>query len=152
MKYKIIILLLLTSCTNYVYNSKNNLSYSAKGFAFIETNSLSSVNANKLSLSHNKLKLGTKMRITNPENKIFIEAIIVKKTKYDDFYKVLVSQSIAKKLDLDFDVPYVEINEIKRNKSFVARKAVTQVEEKTIANVPTTFSEAALSNIVDIIE
>jgi rare lipoprotein A (peptidoglycan hydrolase) len=134
MKYKIIILLLLTSCTNYVYDSKNNLSYSAKGFAFIETNSLSNVNANKLSLSHNKLKLGTKMRITNPENKIFIESIIVKKIKYDDFYKVLVSQSIAKKLDLDFDFPYVEINEIKRNKSFVARKAVTQAEEKTIAN------------------
>ena len=35
---------------------------------------------------------------------------------------------------MSFEFPYVEINEIKSNKSFVAKKAVTDIEEKKIAN------------------
>ena len=63
-----------------------------------------------------------------------IEVVIKEKIKYDDFYKVLISVNVAKKLKLNLNFPYVEINEIKKNKSFVAKKAITQNIEKKIAN------------------
>ena len=56
MKYKIIFLLLLTSCISSEYNSKNNFTYTSKGFAYIDFK-------DNFSVSHNKLKLGTKIRI-----------------------------------------------------------------------------------------
>ena len=46
----------------------------------------------------------------------------------------MISKSIADELDLSFEFPFVEINEIKSNKSFVAKKAITDSEEKKIAN------------------
>ena len=78
--------------------------------------------------------MGTKLKIINPQNKKSFEASIQKKIKYDDFYKVLISKNIAEELNLSFEFPYVEINEIKSNKSFIAKKAITDIEEKKIAN------------------
>ena len=78
--------------------------------------------------------MGTKLKIINPQNKKSFEASIQKKIKYDNFYKVLISKNIAEELDLSFSFPFIEINEIKSNKSFVAKKAVTDLEEKNIAN------------------
>ena len=134
MKYKIILLFFLTSCANSTYMSKNNFTHSAKGFAFIESILPSTITENEFYISHNKLKKGTKIRITNPENEEFIVAVINKKINYDNFYKVLISESIAKKLNLNVNFPYVEINEIKTNKSFIAKKAITENIEKKIAN------------------
>ena len=133
MKYKIIFFLLFTSCVNGTYAGKNNSAYNAKGFAYIEEK-FSRNHDKKILISHNKLKIGTKIRISNPTNKKFIEAIIKKKIEYDNFYKVLISWDIAKSLDLDLNFPYIEIIEIKVNKSFVAKKAITENIEKKIAN------------------
>ena len=52
----------------------------------------------------------------------------------DGFYKALISKSVAEKLELSLEFPFIEINEIKSNKSFVAKKATTDIEEKKIAN------------------
>ena len=133
MKYKIFLFFFLTSCINSTYTANNSFTYSSKGFAFIENQSSSTVN-NNFFVSHNKLKSGTKLRIVNPSNKKSIEAIIKKKIKFDDFYKVLISADIAKFLKLNISFPYVEITEIKKNKSFIAKKAITQNVEKKIAN------------------
>jgi len=135
MKYKLIILLfLLTSCANYSSNFEKRPGYSASGFAYIEKKTNSSLKNNNIFISHNKLKIGTKIRITNPVNKKFLEVIVKKKIIYDNFYKVLISKTIAKKLGLSLEFPFVEINEIKLNKSFVAKKAITDSAEKKIAN------------------
>jgi hypothetical protein len=134
MKYKIILLFFLTSCANSSYMSKNNFTHSAKGFAFIESILPTTITENEFYISHNKLKKGTKIRITNPENEKFIVAVINKKINYDNFYKVLISESIAIKLNLNVNFPYIEINEIKTNKSFIAKKAITENIEKKIAN------------------
>ena len=72
--------------------------------------------------------------ISNPSNLSFVEVIIKKKIKYEDFYKVLISESVAKKLLLDLSFPYVEVTEVKLNKSFIAKKAITENVEKNIAN------------------
>jgi predicted nucleic-acid-binding Zn-ribbon protein len=135
MKYKFIILsFLLTSCANYSSNFEKKPGYSASGFAYIEKNTSLSVKSDNFFISHNKLKTGTKIRIINPINKKSLEVIMKKKISYDNFYKALISKSIAEKLDLSLEFPFVEINEIKLNKSFVAKQAVTDIAEKKIAN------------------
>ena len=133
MKYKIVLFCLLTSCVNNTYLSKNSFTYSAKGFAKIENRTFTNLENNSF-VSHNKLKLGTKILLINPINGKSLEKIVKKKIKYDNFYKVLISEDIVKELNLDVDFPYVEINEIKNNKSFIAKKAITQNIEKKIAN------------------
>jgi len=133
MKYKIFFIFLLTSCINNTYQGKNSFTYSAKGFAEIENTTFTNFEENFL-VSHNKLKLGTKIRLTNPINKKSFETVIKKKAKHDTFYKVIISKNIAEDLKLDLNFPYLEVNEIKTNKSFVAEKAVTENIEKKIAN------------------
>ena len=133
MKYKIIFLFFLTSCINNTYLDKGSFTYSAKGFAKIENHSFSNLD-NNFYVSHNKLNLGTKIMLTNPANGKSLEMNIKKKVKYNNFYKVLISKDIAEKLNLDLNFPYIEINEVKINKSFIAKKAVTENIEKTIAN------------------
>ena len=133
MKYKFILLLFLVSCVNYS-NIERKSGYSSSGFAYIENNITSNFENDNFFISHNKLKTGTKIKITNPDNNKSLEIIIKKKIKYENFYKILISPSIAKLLDLSSEFPFVEINEIKSNKSFIAKKAVTDLEEKQIAN------------------
>ena len=135
MKYKLIIFFFfIISCTNYSSNHEKKSGYSGSGFAYIEKKISSNLGNDEFFISHNKLRVGKKLRITNPENNKSLEIIIKKKIKYDNFYKVLISKSIVEKLELSMEFPFVEINEIKSNKSFVAKKAVTQNEEKKIAN------------------
>ena len=135
MIYKFVILsFLLTSCANYSANFEKKPGYSASGFAYIEKNTSLNLKSDNFFISHNKLKTGTKIRIINPVNKKSLEVIMKKKIAYDNFYKALISKSIAEKLNLSLEFPFVEINEIKLNKSFVAKKAVTDNAEKKIAN------------------
>jgi hypothetical protein len=135
MKYKLIILFFFfISCTNNFGSYEKSPGYFASGFAYIEKNTPSSLENNNFFVSHNRLKIGTKIKITNPENNRFIESTIKKKIKYDNFYKILLSENLAKKLNLSYEFPYVEVNEIKLNESFVAKKAITDNEEKKIAN------------------
>ena len=134
MKFSIIFFLILSSCANYGNYDKKNFIYSAKGFAYVEKSIPLNEKDDNFYISHNSLKPGTKIRITNPENQEFLISAIKKGVKYDNFYKVLISTNVAKTLKLNFNFPYVEINEIKKNKSFIAKKAVTDNAEKKIAN------------------
>ena len=135
MKYKLIaFFFLITSCANYAANFEKKPGYSASGFAYIAISTPPSLENDNFFISHNKLKAGTKIRITNPLNKKSLEATIKKKIKYHNFYKALICKSIAEKLDLSLEFPFVEVNEIKLNKSFIAKKAVTDSAEKNIAN------------------
>ena len=133
MKYKIILIFLLTSCIQTSYEGKKNFLYSAKGFAKIENQSFFDL-GNGSFVFHDKLNSGTKIRLINPDNGKSLEIVVIKKIKYDNFYKVLISENIVKELGLDPKFPYVEINEIKKNKSFIAKKAITETVEKNIAN------------------
>ena len=128
MKYKIILFFLLTSCINNTYVGKSEYVYSAKGFAKIENQPSS--DSDNFYVFHNKLKPGTKIRVTNPTNGKSLEKIIKKKVDYNNFYKVLISEDFARELNLDFNFPYVEISEIKINKTFIAKKAITENVEK----------------------
>ncbi len=134
MKYKLIFLFFLVSCVNQSYNLGKKSGYSASGFAYIQKDIPIYFEKEKFFISHNKLSVGTKIRVINPNNKKFFVIKIKKKVKYDNFYKILISESLAEELELSNKFPFVEINEIKSNKSFVAKKAITQNAEKKIAN------------------
>ena len=90
------------------------------------------MNNDLMQISHQNLKTGSLIQITNPINKESIVLKNLKRIKYPDFYKVLITKSVADKLDLDLDLPILEITEIKKNKSFVAKKAKIFQEEKKI--------------------
>ena len=58
----------------------------------------------------------------------------------------MITEKVAEKLNIDFNLPLVEISEIKKNKSFVAKKAKIFNEEKKISsNAPVT--SVTISNI-----
>ena len=91
------------------------------------------MNNDKIHVIHNILKKNTPIRITNPENSKVVETKIYNKSIYPEIFTVVVSEKIANLLELDFENPYVEIIEVKKNKTFIAKKSNTFDEEKNVA-------------------
>ena len=70
----------------------------------------------------------------------------IKKIQYPDYYKILITEPVAKKLNINKEMPLIEILEIKKNKSFIAKKAKIYQEEKKISsNAP--VASVKISNI-----
>ena len=141
MNYKILIfILLLISCTTTNYKQGEKL-YNTTGFAYIfnlkdyeEKIVNKKYDSRSMAISHHFLKPGTSLKITNPETGKNIILKTTNKVKYPNFYKVLITNEVAKNLKINKDIPYVEIQELKLNKSFVAKKAKMFNEEKKIFN------------------
>ena len=87
------------------------------------------------------------IKIINPKTQDYLIIKNFKKSAgYPDLYQILITKAVAEKLKLNFEIPYVEIIEIKKNKSFIAEKAKIYNEEKKISgNAPVTSVE--ISNI-----
>jgi len=136
--------LLIYSCVEY--NPKNiekveRQYFSSSGFALVYDESLfknkiinKKIDNSKINVLHKALKFNTKIRITNPNNLKFIETKISKKATYPSIFNVVISKKIATILELDLDNPYVEILEIKKNKTFIAKEGNIFDEEKNVAN------------------
>ena len=146
MKFKFLLIFLFTSCAIELNQDLSKPTYTSSGFAYIY-NELDHANKiilkkfrnDELLIGHSRLKVGKLIKITNPKNKKSIILKIKKKTNYPDFYQILITEAVAYKLELDESLPFVEIQEIKKNKSFVAEKAKTFEEEKKVVNkVPIT--------------
>ena len=154
MKFRFLILVfLIYSCATNTTKIENRIPYNSKGFAYIynETDYKNKIikgklDNNKLQISVNGLKTFALVKIINPKTN---DSLIIKNTKrinYPDFYKILMTEKVAKKLKINNDVPFVEILEIKKNKSFIAEKAKIYNEEKRISsNAP--VSSVKISNI-----
>ena len=154
MKYKIFLLIfILNSCSVNSTKFENRSTYSSKGFAYIyndEDYQKKTINGkldnSQLQASHKDLKINSLIKIINPVTKESITVKNVKRLDYPDFYKILITPKIAEKLNIQNDLPLVEIIEIKKNKSFVAKKAKIFNEEKKISsNAPVT--SVKISNI-----
>ena len=154
MKYKIIIVFLaFYSCT--INNTKidNRIPYNSKGFAYIyndedfKNNIIKGKLDNSLmQVSHSNLNNNTLIKIINPKNNESLTIRNLKRIKYPDFYKILITKKVAEKLGIQSDFPLIEILEIKKNKSFIAKKAKIYNEEKKISsNAPVTSVQ--ISNI-----
>ncbi len=145
MKYKLITLILLfTSCTQNLSTLKIDKSYNSKGFAYIynEKDFINKIikkklDHNTLQIAHNRLKPGSLIKITNIKTN---DSIILKNNKrfeYPDFYKIIITKPVADEINLKTDLPLVEIIEVKKNKSFVAKKTkIYKEEEKIHSNAP----------------
>ena len=154
MRFKIIILtLILFSCSSNYTKLEKREPYYSKGFAYIikeekpkKNSSKSVINNSKQKVFNKFLRPNTLVKIINPETKDYI---ILKNSisgKYPDFYKISISNSVANELNLDKKLPLIEVIEIKKNKSFVAKKAKIFNEEKKISsNAPVT--SVKISNI-----
>ena len=77
----------------------------SNGFALIysesdfENNIISSkLNSDKIEAAHNKYKKNTIIIITNPENKKSVQLLVSKKVNYPDFFKVLITKGIIRKI------------------------------------------------------
>jgi len=154
MKYNyFFILILLCSCTSVSVNKYEKPVLNSKGFAYIYSlkdydNKFikKKIDSSEMIIAHNKVKRGSLLKITNPKNG---KNIILKnsfKLDYPDFYKVLITKQISKQIGLNENFPYVEVEELKKNKSFIAKKAETHEEEKQL-RVKAPVEKVKINNI-----
>ena len=142
MNYKIfIILFLITSCSQNPNKLKLTKPYSSKGLAYIYNDKdyddkiiKKKFNNELFQIGHNKLRPGSLIKIINPKTNDFIVIKNSKKVEYPDFYKILITNQVAIKLKLPTNLPFVEVVELKKNKSFIAEKTKIFKEEEKIHN------------------
>ena len=149
MKFKLIIFLFfILSCSPQLKTLSQKKPYAAKGFAYIyndfdfdEKIIKGKMNNEIMQISHQNLRVGTLIKIINPKNKENVVLKNSKRIRYPEFYKILITQPVATRLDLNTNLPLLEVIEIKKNKSFVAEKAEIFSEEKKIP------SKAPVANV-----
>ena len=135
---------LLYSCADYSVNKsvqkKVRQYYSSSGFALIYEDNLyiqkvvnKKINNEDIKVMHSLLRMNTPIKIINPANSKVIETKIYKKANYPKIFTIVVSERVALILELDLDNPFVEVIEVKKNKTFVAKKTNTYEEEKNVA-------------------
>ena len=123
MNYKALIfiafLFVITSCKyNYSYNQKKI--FSSNGFVLI----------------YNDKDLQEKIiskKLINDKKDTSLDVKVLKKSKYPDFYELVITKATADNLMIDEKFPYVEITEIKKNDKFIAKKTLTHIEERKIS-------------------
>ncbi len=154
MKFNLLIItFFLLSCTTNSTKIKNITPFNAKGFAYIYNEQdfknkviKGKLDNTKLQISQSNLKTNALIKLINPKTKDSIVLRNSKKSSYPDFYKILITSEVANKLNIEIELPFIEILEIKQNKSFVAKKAKIFNEEKKISSkAPVTSVE--ISNI-----
>ena len=153
MKYKIFIFFFILSCSSHYTKVDNKKSYNTSGFAYIYKDKeyelkkiKKKLDNDNFQIAHKDLKVGTLIKLTNPKTK---ESIILKNLKrinYPDFYKILITEPVAVKLKIDRKLPIVEVLEIKKNKSFIAKKA-KMFEEETKIPSKAPVTSVQISNI-----
>ena len=148
MNYKFLfffLLFILSGCKIDTVNSSkikyNQNKYENKGFALIYSEELlekkilkKKIDDRSLSIYHDYLNKGTKVKITNLINKKSLVAQVDKKIKNIDFYNSVLSKRIFTELEIEISQPYIEIVEIKNNSVFIAKKTKIFEEEKKVAN------------------
>ena len=150
---------LLYSCADYSVNKsvqkKARQYYSSSGFALIYEDNLyiqkvvnKKINNEDIKVMHSLLKINTPIKIINPANSKVIETKIYKKANYPKIFTIVVSERIASILELDLDNPFVEVIEVKKNKTFVAKKTNTHEEEKNVAE-KAPVDEIKMDNLTD---
>ena len=153
MKYKyFFFFIFMFSCTSSMTNYEKPV-LNSKGFAYVYSlkdyeNKIikKKINPDLPLIAHNRVPRGTLLKITNPKNG---KNIILKnsfKVDYIDFYKILITKPILSQLGLNENFPYIEVEEIKKNKSFIAKKAETYEEEKQL-QIKAPVEKVKISNI-----
>ena len=142
-KYFFIFFLFLYSCESKVSNIKykSHKNYSNIGFTLIYDDNLykkkiisKKINERSMIVFNNNLKINTDVKIINLLNNKYLFAKVGKKSRYPLFYNSVVSDRIAKELNLDPNEPYIKIQTLNSNNTFIANKAKTFEEERIVAD------------------
>ncbi|MAJ22728.1 MAG: hypothetical protein CBC24_02520 [Candidatus Pelagibacter sp. TMED64] len=153
MKYNKIILIIflsiiISSCSSITVIKDdailNKETYSSTGFALIYKKELlkekilnKKLNINDNFVLHKTLKPKTILKLINPDNLLSVNVIVQKQATFPHIYNIVIPQKIFNKLKLDPNNPFIELIEIKKNKTFIAKKQKIFDEEKQIAqNAP----------------
>lgn len=142
MRFSIVFfILILASCSNGTLQKSTIDPYSSSGFALIYNEEdydqkiiSAKLKNSELEIAHRSIKKNSILKITNPENKKSVELKVSKKIKYPSFFKIIITEKVAEELALSKNIPFVDIQEKFKNKSFIAKKAVTFSEEKKVSN------------------
>ena len=138
----IFIFIFLFSCKTIEKPNKINFdqTFSNAGFALIYDDVLFKnktinkiIDDRSLTIFQRNLKTNTQVKITNLINNKSVLAVVGKKADYPLFFNSVISKRIATEIEIDFDEPYVQIEEINKNSSFIANKAKTFDEEREVA-------------------
>ena len=137
---------LLSGCNQYNDKVKSivfsgDQKYQNTGFALIYNDKLKKdkkiskkIDNRSFLIFHKTLIKNSFVRITNPVNqKSIIAEVISNDVKFSNFYNSVITLRIAEELLLNVNEPYVNLFLISQNSSFIAKKAKTFDEEKTIA-------------------
>ena len=103
MRFRFLFLFFLTfSCSKDLITYNQKKVYSAKGFAYIYQDQdfnkkiiKGKMNSDMMQISHQNLKTGSLIQITNPINKESVVLKNIKRIKYPDFYKILITKPVA---------------------------------------------------------
>ena len=131
-------MLLTADCSSQFTTINQKKPYTAKGFAYIYNNLdfekkmiKGRMNNDIMQISHQNLRTGTLIKIINVSNN---KSIVLKNTKrvnYPDFYKVLITKPVAEKLEIDLNLPLIEIIEIKKiNHSLLKKQKFLKKKKK----------------------
>ncbi len=149
MKYNIILiflLIILNACIDHTSPKiSNNLpiieKFTNTGFTLIYREDLfdqkiisKKIDDRELIIFQKNLLKGTSVKITNPFNDKTIIAKVGKKAEYPNFNNSVISIRIANELEINTKEPYILIEEIRDNTSFIAKKSKTFEEEKKVAD------------------
>ena len=147
MSYKFLKIIILIFFVNSCEIASNNLpknhnvnikpKYKNSGFALIYNNSLTDIKEledRSLKIYHRFLKKRSLVKITNPKNgNSLIAEVKSNRIKFSNFYNAVLSSRIAETLELDSREPFIELILVSKNSTFVAKKAKTFEEERTVA-------------------
>ncbi len=140
--YILIVFILISGCQQYTSNQqikvniKPEKKYNNLGFSLIyhEDLNIKKLDDRSLQIFHKNLTRKSLVKITNPlNNKFLIAEVKSNKVKFSNFYNSIITNRIAETLELDKNEPYIEITLISKGSTFVAKKAKTFEEEKTVA-------------------
>ena len=142
MKFSIFIFIFfLISCSPHYTKFDNRKPYNSTGLVYIyNTNDYEKkiikkkMNNELLQISQKNLKVGSLIKLINPRTQESLVLKNIKKIEYPDFYKIMITQPVADKLNISGELPLIEVLEIKKNKSFIAEKAKIYHEEKKISS------------------
>ena len=149
MNYKnflFLLLFLINSCVNYQISNEKKIIphkniFSSKGFALTFDENLfknkiikKKLDERSLEILQRNLKKGSLVKITNLLNSKTIVANVISDSSYPLFYNSVISKRISKELEIDDELPYIELVEINNNSSFIAKKAKTYDVEKQVAD------------------
>jgi len=161
MNYKIFFLLIFINLNSCIENSIDitetkkftKKHFVNKGFALIYSSDLrlnklvnKKIDDGELLIFQKNLKKNTSVKITNLLNNISILAKVGATTEYPDFYNSVISKRIADELNLSYNEPYIQINELGKDTHFVAKISKTFEEEKKVAS-KAPVDEIKISNL-----